>query len=156
MTLYLTSTNPDKINASTQLLTLFNLTRIESVKSESGIEGGQPYGLDETKMGCINRTKQFTNNENFISIENGFVKQYDTNWYDIAYIYIRINNIYYSGWSDKRTFPKKIYRETNKSLRNIFYITIRTIKQWCQDFGHLGSFIIYKIDLYIIFISLVK
>ena len=129
MTLYLTSTNPDKINASTQLLTLFNLTRIESVKSESGIEGGQPYGLYETKMGCINRTKQFTNNENFISIENGFVKQYDTNWYDIAYIYIRINNIYYSGWSDKRTFPKKLYNDTTKLINHFETYSISRFEQ---------------------------
>lgn len=90
MTLYLTSKNKDKLEASKYLLNKFNFTNIECVESEYGIEGGQPYGLNETKLGCINRTKQFKNNENFISIENGFVKYNKSIWYDIAYIYIYI------------------------------------------------------------------
>jgi non-canonical (house-cleaning) NTP pyrophosphatase len=53
MTLYLTSTNKDKLNSSKKLLDKFNITNIICVKSESGIEDGQPYGLDETKDGCI-------------------------------------------------------------------------------------------------------
>jgi len=71
------STNKDKALAATQL----------SPTSESGIKGGQPYGLEETKLGCINRAIQFKNDENFISIENGFVKHTNTHWYDIAYLH---------------------------------------------------------------------
>ena len=114
MTLHLTSTNKDKFNSSKILLDKFNITNIICVKSESGIEGGQPYGLNETEEGCINRTRQFYKNENFISIENGFVKENETMWYDIAYIYIRIDNKYYKGWSEKRWFPKEIYNNTPK------------------------------------------
>ena len=119
MTLYLTSTNPDKLKVAKNLLQQFSFNNIECVKSDSGIEGGQPYGLEETKTGCINRTNQFTNNENFISIENGFVKKNNKIWYDIAYIYIRINNIYYSRWSKKRLFPKELYNDI-KNLINYF------------------------------------
>jgi hypothetical protein len=31
--------------------------------------------LEETRQGCINRTKQFKNGQSFISIENGFVRE---------------------------------------------------------------------------------
>ena len=111
--LYLTSTNKDKVKVATQLSPTFNIIQ---VTSDSGIEGGQPYGLEETKQGCINRTNQFKNDENFISIENGFVKHDNTNWYDIAYIYLRINNNYYSAWSNKRWFPKELYNDTTKLI----------------------------------------
>ena len=77
MDIYLTSSNKDKLNASKNILTNLN---IKCIESDSEIVGGQPYGLEETK--------QFSNNENFISIENGFVKETETIWYDIAYIYI--------------------------------------------------------------------
>lgn len=117
MTLYLTSNNKDKLCASKQLLNNFNLSEITCVESDSGIDGGQPYGLDETKQGCINRTLQFKNNENFVSIENGFVKYSNCMWYDIAFIYIRINNIYYSGWTQKRWFPKELYNQTPKLIQ---------------------------------------
>jgi len=116
MTLYLTSKNKDKYNASRVLLNKFGITEIISIESDSGIEGGQPYGLEETMEGCINRTKQFRNNENFISIENGFVRDTNEEWYDIAYVYIRINDIYYSGWSEKRRFPKHIYNKTEELI----------------------------------------
>jgi len=127
--LYLTSTNKDKVGASNLVLLPFKLTTIECVQSESEIIGGQPYGLHETKLGCINRTKQFINNENFISIENGFVKQNDTSWYDIAYIYIRINNIYYSGWSEERSFPKELYNNTEKLITHFETHSISRSKQ---------------------------
>ena len=113
MDLYITSTNKDKNEAVIQVLPTF---KIIQVVSESGIIGGQPYGLEETKQGCINRTTQFINDENFISIENGFVKHNDVTWYDIAYIYVRINNNYYSAWSKKRWFPKELYNDTPKLI----------------------------------------
>lgn len=116
MSIYLTSTNKDKLEASKEIMNHFNITDIKCIESESSIEGGQPYGLEETKQGCINRTYQFKNSTNFISIENGFVKETKDMWYDIAFIYIRIDNINYSGWSEKRWFPKEIYNDTNKLI----------------------------------------
>ena len=129
MTLYLTSKNKDKYNASRVLLNKFGITEIISIESDSGIEGGQPYGLEETMEGCINRTKQFTNNENFISIENGFVRDTEEEWYDIAYVYIRINDIYYSGWSEKRRFPKHLYNKTEELIRYFEKNSIPRFKQ---------------------------
>jgi|APSaa5957512535_1039671.scaffolds.fasta_scaffold298274_1 non-canonical (house-cleaning) NTP pyrophosphatase len=129
MTLYLTSTNSDKINATNTLLTKFTFDHVKYVESNSNIEGGQPYGLDETKQGCINRTKQFVNHENFISIENGFVKYSNEQWYDIAFIYIRINNKIYSAWSEKRFFPKEIYNNTKKLIEHFEKKTISRYEQ---------------------------
>lgn len=128
-TIYLTSANPVKQEAANLLFEPFKLTKMECVVSDSEIAGGQPYGLDETKMGCINRTKQFTNNENFISIENGFVKQDETIWYDIAYIYIRIYNKHYSGWSEKREFPKELYNDTDKLIAHFETNSISRLEQ---------------------------
>ena len=131
MTLYLTSNNKDKFDASKQLLDKFNINNITCIESESGIDGGQPYGLDETKKGCINRTTQFdeNENENFISIENGMVRESDTLWYDIAYIYIRIANKYYSGWSIKRWFPKELYNNTPKLIAHFETNSISRFRQ---------------------------
>lgn len=113
MDIYLTSSNKDKLNASKNILTDSNIICIDS---DSEIVGGQPYGLEETKLGCENRTKQFSNNENFISIENGFVKETQNIWYDIAYIYIRINGKIYNGWTEKRYFPKNLFNNTPKLI----------------------------------------
>jgi non-canonical (house-cleaning) NTP pyrophosphatase len=117
MTLFLTSKNKDKMEVAIRLCRCLDIPNIECVESNSGIIGGQPYGLDETEQGCKARTEQFINNENFISIENGFVKYSDALWYDIAFIYIRINNVYYSGWSDKRFFPSNLYKDTNNLIK---------------------------------------
>jgi non-canonical (house-cleaning) NTP pyrophosphatase len=116
MDIYLTSTNKDKLNASKNILTKFNNSNIICIESDSKIMGGQPYGLEETKLGCENRTKHFSNNENFISIENGFIKETETIWYDIAYIYIRINGKIYNGWTEKRYFPKYLFNNTPKLI----------------------------------------
>lgn len=131
MTLYLTSKNHDKLAASKIVLDKFKLEEIICVESDSQIDGGQPYGILETRQGCINRTLQFENEnnnqndeqnanpnqtKNFISIENGFVKHNNEYWYDIAYIYIKINNNYYCGWSQKRWFPKEYYNDTEKLI----------------------------------------
>ena len=60
--IYLTSTNPVKHKITNLLLTLnLNITVIKCIESDSGIEGGQPYGISETQQGCINRTKQIKN-----------------------------------------------------------------------------------------------
>lgn len=131
MTLYLTSKNKVKCEAANQFIKLYNemlkyhnfnnnnykIEELIPIESDSGIEGGQPYGLKETKDGCINRTKQFKNNENYISIENGFVKTDGEFWYDIAYIFIKINNKVYAKFSHKRNFPKDIYNNTNQLVK---------------------------------------
>ena len=57
------------------------------------------------------------NNENFISIENGFVKTDGEFWYDIAYIFIKINNEIYAKYSHRRNFPKDIYNNTNQLVK---------------------------------------
>jgi non-canonical (house-cleaning) NTP pyrophosphatase len=131
MVVYLTSTNKDKLAASQQILHTFNPVNgiIECVLSESGIEGGQPYGLDETKQACINRTHQFISNEDFISIENGFVRQSDELWYDIAFVYVRIEGKYYSGWSEKRWFPKTLYNDTSALINYFETNSISRFKQ---------------------------
>lgn len=133
MTLYLTSKNHDKLAASKIVLDKFKLDEIICVESDSKIDGGQPYGILETRQGCINRTLQFENQndnqndninqndnqnqpKNFISIENGFVKHNNEYWYDIAYIYIKINNKYYCGLSQKRWFPKEYFNDTEKLI----------------------------------------
>ena len=142
MTLYLTSNNKDKLNSSKILLDKFNITNIICVKSESGIEGGQPYGLNETEEGCINRTLQFYKNENFISIENGFVKENETMWYDIAYIYIMIDNKYYKGLSEKRWFPKELYNNTPKLIE---YFEKNSISRFRQLSDCISELIKYKV-----------
>lgn len=131
-TIYLTSKNPVKYDVATMLIThpkQLNIKTIIKVESESGIEGGQPYGLEETKQGCINRTNQFKNKENFISIENGFVRATEKIWYDIAYIYIRLNNKIYSGWSSKRDFPSKLYNNTDELVKHFEKNSITRHKQ---------------------------
>ena len=126
-TLFLTSKNEVKKMAANQLLNAFKC--IECVDSESGVSGGQPYGLLETKEGCIFRTSQFKKNEDFISIENGFVKECDSEWYDIAYIYIRLNGIIYDGWSEKRYFPRKLYNDIVKLIQHFEKNSITRTKQ---------------------------
>lgn len=138
-TIYLTSTNHDKHNAS-KLLIKYNLvTHIICVESDSGIVGGQPYGLPEIKQGCINRTKQFKNNENFISIENGFVKDTDELWYDVAFIYLRINNNIYCEWTYKRYFPKELYNDTQKLIKYFEDRSLSRYKQLCNGILSLIS-----------------
>jgi hypothetical protein len=80
----------------------------------------------------VYRTLQFNKNKNFISIENGFVKENETMWYDIAYIYIRIDNKYYSGWSDKRWFPKELYNNTPKLIEYFEKNSISRFRQLCD------------------------
>ena len=132
-TIYLTSKNPVKYDVATMLITQntkqINIKSIIKVESESGIEGGQPYGLEETKQGCINRAKQFKNGESFISIENGFVKQSKDIWYDIAFIYIRLNNKIYSGWSSKRDFPSNLFDNTSELVKHFEKNSITRHKQ---------------------------
>lgn len=125
MTLYLTSKNKDKLQAT---LEHFNKYTIKCIESDSEIEGGQPYGLEETRQGCINRTIQF-NTEDFVSIENGFVKETDEMWYDIAFAYIRINGIIYQGWSEKRYFPKELYNKTPELVK---YLEKHSISRYEQ------------------------
>ena len=143
-TIYLTSNNPVKYDVATMLLKIqqLNIKTIISVESESGIEGGQPYGLDETKQGCINRTKQFKNGENFISIENGFVKKSPDIWYDIAFIYIRLNNTIYSGWSSKREFPSNLYNNTSELVKHFEKNSITRHKQLSDCLNDIISKII--------------
>ena len=131
-TIYLTSKNPVKYDVATMLIThpkQLNIKSIIKVESESGIEGGQPYGLEETKQGCINRTKQFKNGQSFISIENGFVRETEKIWYDIAFIYIRLNNKIYSGWSSKREFPSNLYNNTSELVKHFEKNSITRHKQ---------------------------
>jgi non-canonical (house-cleaning) NTP pyrophosphatase len=128
--IYLTSKNQVKKKVAEEFLNnLSNLDTVNNVKnkyknikfnlicveSESEIEGGQPYGCDETLLGCRNRTKQFVKGENYISIENGFVTendifQNDNNQqiYDIAVIIVNLDRNEYIEWSEKRQFPFKL------------------------------------------------
>ena len=116
MIIYLTSLNKDKIPCCNNIKKIFKNVEIKCIESNSRIKGGQPYSLKETKQACINRTYQFKNNDNFISIENGFVRFNNNLWYDIAFIYIRINNKYYENWSTKRYFPPLIYNDLDKLI----------------------------------------
>ena len=92
----------------------FNLICVES---DSEISGGQPYGYDEILLGCINRTKQFKKNENYISIENGFIKLNENTIFDIAVIIININGKYSIEWSKKRYFPIELLELSNINIR---------------------------------------
>jgi non-canonical (house-cleaning) NTP pyrophosphatase len=148
-TIYLTSKNPVKYDVATTLITQntkqLNIDAITCVESESGIEGGQPYGLEETKQGCINRTKQFKNRENFISIENGFVRHSPDIWYDIAFIYIRLNNTIYSGLSSKREFPSNLYNNTDELVKHFEKNSITRHKQLSDCLNEIISKIKYNI-----------
>lgn len=128
-TLYLTSKNKDKYNATSALVTYGIVDQIVCIESDSEIEGGQPYGIEETKRGCINRTKQFENDENFISIENGFVKENNEKLYDIAYIYIRLKGKIYSSLTQKRYFPKELYNDTPKLIE---YLEMTSMSRYEQ------------------------
>ena len=101
--IYLTSKNSVKEQVVKEFLTSkYNLICVES---DSEISGGQPYGYDETLLGCKNRTKQFKGNQNYISIENGFVTSDENTIYDIAIIIININGQNMTALSNKRYFP---------------------------------------------------
>ena len=63
MIIYLTSLNKDKISCCNNIKDIFKNVEIKSIKSDSRIKGGQPYGLKETKQACINRTYKFKNND---------------------------------------------------------------------------------------------
>jgi non-canonical (house-cleaning) NTP pyrophosphatase len=93
------------------------------------VYSSNPYGLEETNQGCINRTKQFKNGQSFISIENGFVRATEKIWYDIAFIYIRINNTIYSGWSSKREFPSNLFDNTRELVKHFEKNSITRHKQ---------------------------
>ena len=62
--IYLTSKNIIKEQVVREFLN--NNYQLICVESNSEISGGQPYGYDETLLGCKNRTKQFKKNENYI------------------------------------------------------------------------------------------
>jgi len=106
--IYLTSKNIIKEQVVREFLN--NNYQLICVESNSEISGGQPYGYDETLLGCKNRTKQFKKNENYISIENGFVKLDKNTIYDIAVIIININGKNITEWSNKRYFPIEILK----------------------------------------------
>ena len=106
--IYLTSKNFIKEQVVREFLN--NNYQLICVESNSEISGGQPYGYDETLLGCKNRTKQFKENENYISIENGFVKLDKNTIYDIAVIIININGKNITKWSKKRYFPIEILK----------------------------------------------
>ena len=101
--IYLTSENLVKEQVVREFLN--NNYHLSCVESNSEIIGGQPYGYDEILLGCKNRAKQFRGNENYISIENGFVKLDENTIYDIAVIIININGKKITEWSNKRYFP---------------------------------------------------
>ena len=103
---YLTSKNSIKKQVAQEFLGAdYNMICVES---DSEISGGQPYGYDETLLGCKNRVKQFKENENYISIENGFVKPDENTIFDIAVIIVNINGKTTTEWSKKRYFPIEI------------------------------------------------
>ena len=107
--IYLTSKNNIKEKVVREFLSNNkNKYNLVCVESDSEISGGQPYGYDETLLGCKNRTKQFKKNQNYISIENGFVKLDKNKIYDIAVIIININGKNIIEWSEKRYFPINI------------------------------------------------
>ena len=107
--IYLTSKNTIKEKVVREFLSnKKNKYNLVCVESDSEISGGQPYGYDETLLGCKNRTKQFKKNQNYISIENGFVKLDKNKIYDIAVIIININGKNIIEWSEKRYFPINI------------------------------------------------
>lgn len=112
---YLTSKNIVKEQVVREFLN--NNYQLICVESNSGISGGQPYGYDETLLGCKNRTKQFTPNQNYISIENGFVKSDENIIYDIAVIIININGKNITEWSNKRYFPIELLKHHNIDTR---------------------------------------
>ena len=101
--IYLTSKNRVKEQIVREFLN--SNYHLICVESDSEIIGGQPYGYDETLLGCKNRTKQFKRTQNYISIENGFVKPDDNTIYDIAIIIININGKHMTELSKKRYFP---------------------------------------------------
>lgn len=103
--IYLTSKNIIKEKVVREFLSNNkNKYNLVCVESDSEISGGQPYGYDETLLGCKNRTKQFKKNQNYISIENGFVKLDKNKIYDIAVIIININGKNIIEWSEKDIF----------------------------------------------------
>ena len=57
------------------------------------------------------------------------MKECDSEWYDIAYIYIRINGIIYDGWSEKRYFPRKLYNDIVKLIQHFEKNSITRTKQ---------------------------
>lgn len=145
--IYLTSKNSVKCDVVNMLFTKYKqklkINSIICIESDSEIKGGQPYSINETQQGCINRVKQFKNDENFISIENGFVKESKYIWYDIAFIYIRINNKQYSGWSAKRHFPSDLY---NDIAALINYFKYYSITRHTQIYNCLEDIIVNKIN----------
>ena len=129
MTLILTSTNYDKFEASLNLLKNSDMIKMVCIKGDSKIKGGQPYGLEETKKGCLNRILELNENDNYISIENGFVKEDGPNWYDIAFISVKINDKKIEKWSEKRYFPKELYNNTPKLIEYFEQNTITRFEQ---------------------------
>ena len=129
MTLILTSTNYDKFEASLNLLKNSDMIKMVCIKGDSKIKGGQPYGLEETKKGCLNRILELNENDNYISIENGFVKEDGPNWYDIAFISVKINDKKIEKWSEKRYFPKELYNNTPKLIEYFEKNTITRFEQ---------------------------
>lgn len=129
MTLILTSTNYDKFEASLNLLKNSNMIKMVCIKGDSKIKGGQPYGLEETKKACLNRISELSENDNYISIENGFVKEDGPNWYDIAFISVKINDKKIEKWSEKRYFPKELYNNTPKLIEYFEQNTITRFEQ---------------------------
>ena len=50
-------------------------------------------------------------------------------WYDIAYIYIRINGVIYEGWTKKRYFPSILYNDIIKLVKHFEDNSITRLKQ---------------------------
>ena len=112
---YLTSKNRVKEQVVREFLN--NNYHLICVESDSEISGGQPYGYDETLLGCKNRAKQFKANQNYISIENGFVKSDDNTIFDVAVIIININGKNITEWSNKRYVPIELLKLSDIDTR---------------------------------------
>ena len=72
---------------------------------------------------------ELNENDNYISIENGFVKEDGPNWYDIAFISVKINDKKIEKWSEKRYFPKELYNNTPKLIEYFEQNTITRFEQ---------------------------
>lgn len=114
--------------------------------TDSGIAGGQPYGYDQTYLGCKHRCRGIRDAPNIISIENGFVDNDEgTEMVDVACIRVKIEGQWYTCWSEERPFPRELAGDTGalvayfaeqgtsrlEQLQRAFDVLLFTIQRKC-------------------------
>jgi inosine/xanthosine triphosphatase len=114
------SKNPVKLNATKNILTkIYGVIEVISINVDSGVPD-QPFGLDETIKGAVNRAKKAYREDTDLSvgIESGLMETPDTitGYIDLQWCAIFDGNRVTLGVSSGFEYPPEVVKEVLKGV----------------------------------------